>query len=215
MIMNYWGFLLIIHFTMIRPFLWDWVFHVIYLKNSVLVYTGWSIISWNLLDVSTYLMTFLFMGPPNSDLCLQTLQQFFSMPDDIGIPIKNEKTILPMTVITFLGLWLDNVAMELRLPEDKLTNLWEKLIYFKTRKKFTLRELQSLIGLLNFACTVVKPGRAFLRCLIDFTLGLKRPNHRRWLTKESRPDLNSKSVFVIISMGNLYCLSWLEKIQNN
>jgi len=139
---------------------------------------------------------FLFVGPPNSYLCLQTLQQFLSMADDIGIPIKNEKTVLPTTVITFLGLELDTVAMELRLPEDKLIKLREKLIYFKTRKKVTLRELQLLIGLLNFACTVVKPGRAFLRRLIDLTLGLKHPNHRRWLTKESRADLNSWSVFV-------------------
>ena len=62
---------------------------------------------------------FLFVGPPNSDLCLQTLQQFFSMADDIGIPIKYEKTVLPTTVITFLGLELDTIAMELRPPEDK------------------------------------------------------------------------------------------------
>jgi hypothetical protein len=30
--------------------------------------------------------------------------------------------------------------MELRLPEDKLIKLREKLIYFKTQKKVTLRE---------------------------------------------------------------------------
>ena len=64
--------------------------------------------------------------------------------------------------------------MEFRLPEDKLIKLREKLIYFKTQKKVTLGELQSLIGLLNFACTVVKPWRAFLRRSIDLTLGLKQ-----------------------------------------
>lgn len=33
-------------------------------------------------------------------------------------------------------------------------------------KKIKLRDLQSLIGLLNFACYVVVPRRAFLRRLI-------------------------------------------------
>lgn len=31
--------------------------------------------------------------------------------------------------------------------------------------KLTLKQLQSLIGLLNYACNVVLPGRAFLRRL--------------------------------------------------
>jgi hypothetical protein len=37
--------------------------------------------------------------------------------------------------------------------------------------KMTFREIQSLIGLLNFACCVVVSGRAFLRRLISLTVG--------------------------------------------
>ena len=73
------------------------------------------------------------------------------MSEDIGIPIKVDKTVYPTTTLTFLGLEIDTFTIELRLPEDKLIQLREKLIYFKTRKKVTLKELQSFIGLLNFA----------------------------------------------------------------
>ena len=52
-----------------------------------------------------------------------------------------------------------------------------------------------MIGLLNFACAVVRPGRAFLRRNIDLTLGLKCPTHRRWLTKEARADFSAWSLF--------------------
>ena len=80
------------------------------------------------------------------------------MSEDIGIPIKVDKTVYPTTTLTFLGLEIDT--------------------FTKKRKKVTLKELQSLIGLLNFACAVVKTGRAFLRRLIDLTIGLRSPGHR-------------------------------------
>ena len=56
-------------------------------------------------------------------------------------------------------------------------------------KKVTLKELQSLIGLLNFACAVVKPGRAFLRQLIDLMIGIRSAHHLIRLTSEAKVDL--------------------------
>ena len=129
------------------------------------------------------------------------------MAQDIGIPIKEEKTVFPTTKIIFLGLELDSVEMEIRLPDDKLLKLRKKLTYFQTRKKCTLVELQSLIGLLNFACAVVKPGRAFLRRIIDLTLGLNRLTHRRWVTKAARVDLKAWSLFIENFNGKSFFLS--------
>ena len=60
---------------------------------------------------------------------------------------------------------------------------------FLKRKKVTLKELQSLIGCLNFACSIVVPGRAFLRRLIDLTIGIKHANHFIRITKEVKSDL--------------------------
>ena len=55
--------------------------------------------------------------------------------------------------------------MEARLPPDKLVKCRDLIAGFLRRRKVTLRGIQSLTGLLNFACTVVVPGRAFLRRL--------------------------------------------------
>ena len=44
-------------------------------------------------------------------------------------------------------------------------------------RSVTLREPQSLIGLLNFWSSVATPGRAFLRRLIDLTAGVTLPHH--------------------------------------
>ena len=48
------------------------------------------------------------------------MSAFLSMCADIGIPSAPDKTVQPTQVITFLGLELDSVAMEVRLPVDKL-----------------------------------------------------------------------------------------------
>ena len=86
-----------------------------------------------------------------------------------------KKTVGPSTVLTFAGIELDTVRSEARLPHDKVMRCTSMLSDYLKRKKVTLRELQSLIGLLNFACSVVLPGRAFLRHLIDLTIGISRP----------------------------------------
>ena len=57
------------------------------------------------------------------------------------------------------------------------------------KKKVTLKELQSLIGLLNFACSVVTPGRVFLRRLINLTIGIKHSHYFIRLTSQAKKDL--------------------------
>ena len=66
----------------------------------------------------------------------------------------------------------------------------ELLTDFHKRQKSTLRELQSLTGLLNFTGSVVSLGRAFLRRLFDLTKGVRRPHHRIRLSKACRKDIS-------------------------
>jgi hypothetical protein len=76
-----------------------------------------------------------------------------------------------------------------RLPPEKIVKCIEEIQAVAAHKTVTLKRLQQLIGLLNFACQVVLPGRAFLRRLIDLTIGLRLPHHHRRLTVGSRLDL--------------------------
>lgn len=52
---------------------------------------------------------FLFVGPPNSPECAKALQSFRTLAQDINLPIKEEQTVSPTTVLTFLGLEIDTV----------------------------------------------------------------------------------------------------------
>ena len=80
------------------------------------------------------------------------------------------------------------------------------------QKKVKLKELQSIIGTLNFACSVVRPGRTFLRRLINLTIGVSKPFHHIRVNKEVKADFrawetflnsfNGKSFFIDEHLGN-------------
>ena len=129
-------------------------------------------------------------------VCQQNLDKFLGMCREVGIPMAEEKTFPPAQTMSFLGIELDVVKMEARLPADKLIKC-EALVAAALRaSRFSLRELQSLIGSLNFACRVVSPGRAFLRRLINLTIGKTSPYYRIRLTSEAKADLMAWSLFL-------------------
>ena len=63
---------------------------------------------------------FLFLGPPGGSACAEFLQHALQLCEELVAP---EKTEGPITAITFLGVEIDSVAGQLRLPKDKLTDL--------------------------------------------------------------------------------------------
>ena len=131
---------------------------------------------------------FLFMAH-SAGKCEHDLMAFIDLCHQIGVPLAPGKTVGPSSSITFLGIILDAVRMEARLPDDKLFKARALLLEFTHKQKVTLKELQSLIGVLNFACSVVVPGRAFLRRLIDLTRGCSKPHHHIRLTRQAKLDL--------------------------
>lgn len=126
-----------------------------------------------------------------------------------------EKTVGPAHVLTFAGIELDTVKLEARLPIDKVQKCRSLLTSALTRDKMTLREIQSLIGVLNFACRVVKPGRAFLRRLINTTL--KRPHHFIRLNKDIKADIRLWLRFMDDFNGEALFSSdeWLTSVKLN
>lgn len=92
----------------------------------------------------------------------------------------------PYTTLQFAGMTLDSVIMVAYLPIEKLQKYRDLPSEFLRKRSVTLLDLQSLIGLLNFACSVIVPRRAFLRRLIDLTKGITRPTHHICLTVNAK-----------------------------
>ncbi|KAI8495694.1 hypothetical protein Bbelb_266660 [Branchiostoma belcheri] len=77
--------------------------------------------------------------------------------------LAEEKTEGPSQVLVFMGIELDSVTQEARLPLDKLQRLKSSFLNWGSRTRCTLKELQSLIGVLNWVCAIIPAGRAFLQ----------------------------------------------------
>ena len=96
----------------------------------------------------------------------------------------------------FVGITLDSQLMEARLPLDKVAKCHSLIDEFIKRKSCKKREMESLIGYLNFTCSVVLPGRAFLRRLISFIIGVKEPYHFIKISAEMKSGLPMWKKFV-------------------
>ena len=131
------------------------------------------------------------MGPPGVAVCGKNLDIIRATCTDLGVPLAMDKPEGPRHCITFLGIEIDTQAGMLRLPADKLSRLQEVLRHWTPRKACQRHQLESLIGSLQHACRVIKPGRAFLRRMIDLLriLGATRGHHHIRLNQEFQADL--------------------------
>ena len=162
--------------------------------------------------VSHILDDFIFFGADKSSHCSLGLHAFLALAKSLNIPIHHDKTVLPTTTVSLHGIEFDTIHMQMRLPQDKLASARSQVDAMCRRKKVSLREIQSLIGTLNFACKVVVPGRTFLRRLIDLIKGVSNPNHSIRLNAAARLDLSAWKLFLDQYNGISLCLSdsWLS-----
>ena len=139
-------------------------------------------------------------------LCQDQLRLFLDLCSYLDIPIAPEKTCGPATTLSFAGIELDSVSFEARLSLDEIDKCLSLISDFYTRKKVTLKEIQSLMGVLNFACSVVVLGRALLRRLIVLTVGIHSLYHYVRINREVKAELKLWQSFLTSLNGKSFFL---------
>ena len=124
--------------------------------------------------------------PADGETTMSTLKTVFRV---LNIPIHPKKTLGPATFMTFLGINLDTVEMQASLPHEKVERISKFIASFIERKSVTKRELQCILGHLNFASTVIIPGRSFVSYLLRMLHGVKELHHYIYLNAGCRDDL--------------------------
>jgi hypothetical protein len=145
-----------------------------------------------------YVDDFLFVVEgPNKDRANILLANALALCKKLGVPMADEKTEGPCTCLVFLGILLDTVKMEASLAPDRLSALRQLTTIWNGKQSATIAEMQSLVGTLQFACKVIRPGRHFIARLIrqlTYMLAAEGQNHQSrmkfTLDKESLLDID-------------------------
>ena len=137
---------------------------------------AWHLHESGIPHIRHYLDDFIIVAPPASLQCGESLAILDRECRVLYVPIADHKRDGPTTCLTYLGIEINTVTGHLRLPDDKFHHLQALLRQWGARRTCR-KELESLIGLLNHACKVVRPGRTFLRRMLDLLHSVhRRPN---------------------------------------
>ena len=158
-----------------------------FLFTAVADVLQWIFQQHGVLDVWHYLDDFITVGSAGQiNTCQNNLDTMIQLCHRLGVPLAPGKLVGACTKITFLGLEIDTVAGVLRLPEDKLGKFKSTVAQWKSCTK---KQLQSLIGQLNHATAAVRPGRTFLRRLIDLCKTACKRCHYVSINSDARSDI--------------------------
>lgn len=166
-----------------------------------------------------YLDDFFFAGPPQTDACMVALMDMIQLCGQVGALIKPEKVIGPTTSLPLLGILLDTINQEAKLPDDKLVALLSELAEFKKwatiKQTSSKRKLLSLIGKLSFACKVIPAGRIFLRCLLNIAHSVQHLEDQVHITSEALLDIEWWLQFASTWNGKAFFLdpNWMPPDQ--
>ena len=143
-----------------------------------------------------YLDDFLLVGPPASSQCSRHLEEVKSTCKRLGIPLAIKKVVGPSTRLTFLGITLDSFQMEACLPPEKLNRIPETVALWLPKRKATKRAVLSLVGTLQHATKIIRPGRTFLRRMYTTASKVCELHYYTRLDREFRSDLHWWDVFL-------------------
>lgn len=84
---------------------------------------------------------------------------------ELGLEEATHKRVSPSTIVTWIGIEFDTVALEIRLPKVKLDDTLALLQMWKGKHTATRHQLQQLLGKLFHVAQCCKPARLFVQML--------------------------------------------------
>jgi hypothetical protein len=139
--------------------------------------------------VKGYIDDFIIISDTESG-CQAALDMLISLIQDLGLHINWDKVSLPAQIMTFFGIEINTMDRTLSLPPKKLDEVRQLLTSWAGKRKCTKKQLQVLIGKLNWCSKVVRGGHTFSRNLINMLTCIQKPFHYVRLTPGAKSDIN-------------------------
>ena len=139
---------------------------------------AWAVAYRGVQNFLQYLADFFLLRPTSLLSCRGGPVGFLPPLQWVGPPSDSRQGSRPVNLHHLPRIFINSLKQELRLLEAKPTQLLNTLHLWSTRQSATNRQLQTLIGQLNHAAAVVRPGRSFMHHLID-TMAIPRGQHHK------------------------------------
>ena len=133
------------------------------------------------------------LSPPGSwSVCQHNLEMSIDWYSKLGIPLHPDKQEGPSTCLTILGIEVNSLNVQARLPQDKFDRITALLEEWSPKRWCKRKEPESLIGHLRLACMVVLQGHSFMRRMINLLYAFHPYDHLIRLIQEFFLDLARK-----------------------
>ena len=115
--------------------------------------------------------------------------------DELKIWESEHKRCPPDVCMSFLGVLVDSLQMRLSLTEARLAEIKSEARIWLTKETTSKKDLQRLVGKLNFASSTVRAGRLFFSRILDFMKST--PKHGvKGLTGDLKLDIRWWALFL-------------------
>lgn len=119
--------------------------------------------TYSVLMLSNTLMTIIMVVSSTMDGAISDLRTTINLLRFLGFHILWAKVTHPATTETYLGVEIDTLAMELRMPAEKVEKFKAMVNRFTSAVFISKKDLERLNGLLSHCAQVVQGGCIFTR----------------------------------------------------
>ena len=129
-----------------------------------------------------------FVGAETRQRVWQAYKALTTLLRDLRVDTSADKLVPPTTRLEFLGITFDSTTQTMEISEQKMTDITRELDTWMYRTTANRREVESLIGKLQFLAKCIRAGRVFLSRLINWIRGMRQ--HGTYpIPPEARKDI--------------------------
>ena len=125
----------------------------------------------------------------------QAYSEMGKVLEEAGLQEQKQKSVPPSTNIVFLGVMFDSVSLTLSVPQDRVQETIAALDEWLLSESVSRKEVQHIVGKLQFLANCVRPGRLFITRILEFMRGLPDTG-RHPMTNGFRADLRWWRLFL-------------------
>lgn len=128
-------------------------------------------------------------GADTPDKAWNSFTELGKVLEFCGLEEAQEKACPPATKMVFIGVLFDTETLTLLVTQERLQEIKNLVNCWLNFEKATLKQLQSLIGKLNFVAHCVKSARVFISRLLNWLRQIQNSQLAEIVPEDIKRDL--------------------------